>query len=259
VSRGVRTGVDRWGTEAVVALYLQPDTTSSERRRVAEALRRVPGAVAVRFISHKDAMTRLRQGLGPDEELLTGVDPKWLPESFLVTLKGDRSLLVGAQDRLVQLGKAMDSIQEVRTVRAWHRRVESLAGILNRIAAGLVLVTFLVCGYVVASTVRLGQDSRREETAVLHDLGAPGWFVTIPAMMEGGVTAFLGAMGALALLYGLFVVLGTELDALGAGQAARGFWSLLPWRMLAASLGAVVLAGMAGSRLAVRKWQGAPR
>lgn len=257
VSQGLRTSVDRWGTGAVVAVYLQPGTSAEDRGRIQGALERIPGARKVRFVSREHALARLRKGLGPDAALLEGVEPKWLPESFLVTLKGSRSSLVAAQDRLVELGRAMDAIQEVRTVREWHRKVESLAGLLSRIAGGLVLVTFVICGYVVASTVRLGQVSRSQETAVLHDLGAPGWFVTVPAMVEGGLTALLGAIGAMGLLYGLFVLLGRELDAFASGLAARGFWALMPVETVLASLGMVLLAGLAGSRLAVRKWRGA--
>ncbi len=256
VSRGVTTSVERWGTGAVVAVYLQADVGAEERSRVERALERIPGAVEVRFMSRSQALTRLRRGLGPDANLLEGVDAKWMPESFQVTLRGDRSVLLAAQQRLVSLGRALHAVKEVRTVREWHRKVESLAGILTKIANGLVLVTFVVCGYVVASTVRLGQVSRTEETDLLHDLGAPGWFVTVPAMIEGATSALLGAGGAVALLYGLYLVLGPQVDAFGAGLFQAGFLGLMPIKVLAGSVALALLAGLAGSRLAVRKWRG---
>ena len=52
----------------------------------------------------------------------------------------------------------------------------------------------------IANTIRLSIFSRRREIEVMKLVGATNWFVRVPFVLEGMLTGFFGAAGAVALL-----------------------------------------------------------
>ena len=52
----------------------------------------------------------------------------------------------------------------------------------------------------IANTIRLSIFSRRREIEVMKLVGATNWFVRVPFVLEGMLTGFAGAAGAVALL-----------------------------------------------------------
>ena len=238
-----------WATGAVVAVYVQPNVTNAGRQRIREALQRIPGAVAVRHVSHLDALRRLKKNLQADAALLVGVKAQWVPESFEVRLHGARSDMIEAQQRLTTLGQTLDGIEEVRTVQEWHKKMDRLAGVLTYVARVVVVLTLLVCGYVVAVTVRLGHIAARQDAEILRVLGAPGWTTTAPVLFEALWSSLAGGLLGLAGLYGLHVMMTPRLAELAGPWLKVGFSSLVPWSTVAIAIGTTVLAALVGGRL----------
>ncbi len=242
-------GTARWASGAVAVVYLDPHADEAAKTRVAAALHRLPGLAEVRYVTQQEALRRLRSNLGPDAQALGDVPAEWLPASYEVTLQGPRRVLARAQERLAVLGRALEGISEVRTVRSWTDRVDALASALNRLALGLALLALGICVYVVATTVRLGMHERESELAVERLLGAPSWVLVAPGLLEGLFVALLGGLVALGLLVGLVALFGPELAALDSRTFAQGLTGLLPLRTVGMGLGLVALAGMLGAGL----------
>ena len=57
----------------------------------------------------------------------------------------------------------------------------------------------------IANTIRLSIFSRRREIEVMKLVGATNWFVRVPFVLEGMLTGFAGAAGAVALLSIVYV------------------------------------------------------
>lgn len=241
----------QWAKGAVVSVYLRDGATPSEKSRIERSLKALPGFHGLQKINKKQARKRLRKNLGGDATVLRGVETEWLPESFQVTLRGRRTALLQAQDRLTSMGQAFTAIEEVRTVRQWHRRLDRLAHTLRTASGVLLVLTLLVCGFVVTSTVRLGLLSRRDELEIQKILGATGRFVAAPVLLEGAIQALTGSLVAVGFLYGLYSITVPQLTGLlGAGwdPGAVQFFapSTLIWGVLLATV-----VGLLGSRLAV--------
>jgi len=248
-SRQVTRRAESWARGAVVAVYLQPNVTDAGRQRIREALERIPGSRSVRYLSHGAALNRLKKNLQADASLLVGVEPQWVPESFEVRLRGARSVMIGAQQRLTTLGRTLDGIEEVRTVQEWHKKMDRLAGVLTYVARVVVVLTLLVCGYVVAMTVRLGHVAARQDAEILKVLGAPGWTTRAPVLLEALWSSLAGGLLGLAGLYGLHVMMTPKLAELAGPWLKVGFSSLVPWSTVALAIGATVLAALIGGRL----------
>ena len=251
------SGLDRvskgWARGVVVSVYIKDGAESAQKGRLERSLKALPGFHRLEHVGPKEALKRLEKNLGGDAGLLKNVEAGWLPESYEVTLKGEREVLVDAQEKLVSMGRSLPAVEEVRTLRRWHKRVDNLAGTLTASATILLFLTFIVCGFVIAGTVRLGLLSRREEFETRMLLGATKRFVAAPVLLEGVFQAFLGCLLALVLLFLLHsVTVPRIVEIFGAGWT-EGLAGFLPLSNVALAVCLAGLVGLIGSGLAVSK------
>lgn len=84
----------------------------------------------------------------------------------------------------------------VEYVQDERRIFDSLFLALNRatlLAAGLAGVMLLAGVLLTTTTIRLSAMSRRRETGIMRLVGASNWFVHLPFMLEGAISALVGA------------------------------------------------------------------
>jgi cell division transport system permease protein len=84
----------------------------------------------------------------------------------------------------------VEYVQDERTI------FDSLFLALNRaslLAAGLAAVMLLAAALLTTTTIRLSAMSRRRETGIMRLVGASNWFVQLPFMLEGAISALVGA------------------------------------------------------------------
>ena len=91
--------------------------------------------------------------------------------------------------------------------RRWRRPTLLRGGALA--IGGVLALAALV---IVTNTIRLAVYARRDEIDILMLVGATRTFVSIPFLLEGLIQGVLGGLLALALVYGVFSLLGGPLQ-----------------------------------------------
>lgn len=176
-------------------------------------------------------------------EAFAALESNPLPYTLLITPKDDGAAL--AADLRAEVG-----IAEVQQDAQWRQRLNAWLALGQRFA--WVLAALLVAGLllVVGNTIRLDLGSRRDEIAVLQELGATDGFIRRPFLYQGLWLGALGGLGALAVLaaalYWLHAPLVELLGSYQAGFAPRG----IGWREGAAIMLGAGLLGWLGAWLA---------
>ena len=153
---------------------------------------------------------------------------------------------------MVQKLRQLPAIDDVETYQAWTERLARLVRGGVAAAALLALVVFASVLAVVGSTIRLALQRRRAEVEVLKLVGATDRFVKGPFLLEGSAQGALGAMGAIALLGALFLLVRGRLD--GELAALVGVEpAFLPWQVALAMVAVGALLGMTAAALGLRK------
>jgi cell division transport system permease protein len=107
--------------------------------------------------------------------------------------------------------------------------------------------------FIIATTVRLALYARAEEIAIMQLVGATGWFIKAPFVLEGMLQGFLGASLAVAFSYGLFFLLMTWLRPLGGLFIDFSLFHFLPPpAVVSLLLGGGILGGL-GSMFSLRR------
>jgi cell division transport system permease protein len=172
-----------------VGLFLQTEVGAAQAARFADELRTRPDVAAVTIKTPAQGLAEFRQksDLAGALALLPG-NP--LPSVLVVEPRDDGAALAEAMRREPR-------VDLVQHDAAWRRRLSAWIAFATQFTAVLAALFALGVLLVVGNTVRLDIGTRRDEIAVLQQLGATDGFIRRPFIYLGAWYG-LGA-GALAL------------------------------------------------------------
>jgi cell division transport system permease protein len=251
VTSNVERLLAQWTTAAEFSVYLRDDATPEQRGAIESAIDTSGVAAAREYVSKADALARFRREFVDLASLADGFDDNPFPASLEVRIRPDAEQDGRAATTVAQLA-ALPGVADVRYDREFLSR---LAGGLSAVrGAGLALAILMgvAAAVTVASVVRLGLHSRRDELEIMQLVGSPRAFIRGPFVAEGVIQGGLGAALALLLLWLGFAVArawwGADLSAMLDGAAV----SFLPPPRVAVVLFGGMLVGALGGFTASR-------
>ena len=193
--------------DITVKVYMKMGTQddTATLNKIHNELTALPYVKSVRYVSPEAALHTLTTDAQKDASVLP-TNP--LPPAFYIKLTdpskaGQVSSAAGQIDGVKNCGSppcvtyGKEIADKVLTVTKWVLVfLGSLMALLG--IAAVVLI---------ANTIRLSIFSRRREIEVMKLVGATNWFVRVPFVLEGMLTGFFGAAGAVALLTLVYVAL----------------------------------------------------
>lgn len=232
-------------------VYLKDTALPVDVEKVMLALRGQGAVESLDYTSKDKALADFRRTLGPAAALLDGLEMNPLPASVDVTLNPSAGGL-RAVEALAARVSAMDGVESANFGREVYERLERSMRFFQRLGVGVGLLMVMAVIFIVANTIRLNIYSRREEIEVQQLVGASGWFIRAPFLMEGAIQGFLGGMLAGLLLLAAYAVVAGTGKALVTpfGEIRSQF---LPLPALAAFAGASTALGALGSWLSLGK------
>ena len=240
VSSNVERLLGSWNEAAEFSVFLRDDATSEQRGAIETAIDQSGVAAAREYVSKAEALSRFRREFADLAALTDGFADNPFPASVEVRIRPESERTGAAASAVARLA-AMPGVADVRYDREW---MERLAGGLGAIrGAGLTLVALmgLAAALTVASVVRLGLNSRREELQIMELVGSPLSLIRGPFVAEGVLQGGLGAVLAVTVLWAGFLAVrawwGGDLAAMLDGTSPQ----FLPGPLIAL----VILGGMA--------------
>ena len=198
------------------------------------------------FISKDMALLELKKSLKDSEYLLEGLEENPLPASIEIKLGKDFVKTASVKQFAGEL-KEMAWVEEVQYGEEFLNSIQSVMS--GAKAVGTVFLVALLAGiiFVCYSTVKILFYRKADEVETLKLLGATGWFIRAPFLLEGSIIGLGG--GLFAGLAGFFVFELSLKGFAGAMPVLRYF--IVPaWAIY--SLPAIGLAiGFAGALVAL--------
>lgn len=250
VIKNARSLSASWDNALDFAVYLKPEITEEQGRRLADIVLQRADVESVTFISRDDAMVEFRaqSGFGEALDHLT-INP--LPHT-LVVRPADTNTEVSMGLLNEELGNLPES-DFVQVDTAWVQRFHAILNILEQailMGATLLGAAILV---IIGNTIRLDIQNRRDEIEVTKLIGASNAFVRRPFLYSGFWYGFAGGLLALGLVaWGLFAL--EEPVARLSGLYDSDFIVLaLDWQESLMIIGAGVGLGLVGSWIAATR------
>lgn len=197
-----------------VVAYLKDGASDQARVALIQRLQADPAVATVAFVSKTDAMAQLRRQFAGHPELLGAIEGNPLPASLAVTLRNP------GQARAV--GDALRGDPNVSDVTVNQDTVDRLVAasrFIRLCGIGIVAGLAIAVIFVMVNVARVAIYARRHEIEVMRLVGASGWFVRWPFILEG---MFCGLVAAAIALIVVGLGYHTLLDGL------RGSLTFLP-------------------------------
>jgi cell division transport system permease protein len=236
---------------SLVRVYLAPDSTSDAVAALQSRLVADPRVRSVTYVTAEQALAEASSRPGLDNlASLSSTNP--FPASLDVQVR--LVTQVGAVAASVKDDPAVDPSYPTSYDPNTYSRLRQFALVVGGVGAGLVLLFGLIAYAVMANSMRGIATARREEVGVIRLLGARGWMLRGPFVVEGlMIGALAGALAASAVA-GAWL-LATRFESATYAQVLPGVDALAVQYILAAVLLAGMLLGALTALLGFRKVQ----
>ncbi|MBN1850844.1 MAG: ABC transporter permease [Deltaproteobacteria bacterium] len=200
VSYNLNNWIKQWGESISMSVYLTDDIAEKTQQQIEEVIQQFRGAELIGFISKRQAMLQLKEGLGDQAGLLDGLADNPLPSSFEILIKNAKENQIDPKKIKVSLEK-MDGVEEVQYSEQWAERFKGLLDILKIV--GFIVGAFLGIAvlFITTNTIKLAIYSRRDEIEISKLVGATDWFVKIPFLFEGVIQGIVSSGTAILVLF----------------------------------------------------------
>lgn len=250
-SYNLKCFVERFGNDLGLVVYLHKGIPQTEIPNIYQKITRLDGVEAVQFVSPVEAFKNLEKYLKNEKEILTGIEPDFLPASFEIRI----NRAVFNLEKIKHLARELTTWKEVSKVQygqEWLDRLGVVAKIIQAIVYVAGIMLFLTSAFVVANTIKLTIFARQDEIEILRLVGATDGFIQGPFLIEAFIQGLLGssiAVGVVFVAYQYIKNIISETDILYTVDL-----QFLPVPYVCAIIGTSVLLCVIGTAFSIRRF-----
>ena len=168
--------------------------TTEQKDQIKADLGKMSVVDTVLYESQDQAYKHYKEQFG-DSPLASSLTPDQMQESYRIKLKDPEKYQVIASAFNGRAG-----VQSVQDQKGILDNLFTLLGYLNWAARGVMFVMLVVALLLIVNTVRVSAFSRRRETGIMRLVGASGFYIQAPFIMEAAVAGLIGGTVACSFL-----------------------------------------------------------
>ncbi|MFJ9869612.1 permease-like cell division protein FtsX [Streptomyces sp. NPDC101165] len=167
--------------------------TEDQKKQILNDLHKMPIVEKVAYESQDQAYKHYKEQFG-NSPLASSLTPDQMQESYRIKLKDPQKYQV-----IATAFNGRDGVQSVQDQKGILDNLFQLLNLMNRAALGVMALMLLVALLLIVNTVRVSAFSRRRETGIMRLVGASGFYIQAPFIMEAAVAGLIG--GGLACVF----------------------------------------------------------
>ncbi|MEQ4196888.1 permease-like cell division protein FtsX [Streptomyces sp. YIM 103828] len=168
--------------------------TGEQKKQILVDLKKMPTVDKVVHESSDEAYKHYKEQFG-DSPLASSLTPDQLQESYRIKLKDPENYKV-----IASAFAGRDGVQSVQDQKGILENLFVMLGGMNWAARAVMALMLVVALMLIVNTVRVSAFSRRRETGIMRLVGASGFYIQAPFIMEAAVAGLIGGIGASAML-----------------------------------------------------------
>ncbi|MCX4859822.1 permease-like cell division protein FtsX [Streptomyces canus] len=167
--------------------------TDDQKKDILSDLKKMSVVETVAHESQDDAYKHYKEQFG-DSPLAASLTPDQMQESYRIKLKDPEKYQV-----IATAFNGRDGVQSVQDQKGILDNLFTMLNLMNRAALGVMALMLIVALLLIVNTVRVSAFSRRRETGIMRLVGASGFYIQAPFIMEAAVAGAIG--GGLACVF----------------------------------------------------------
>ncbi|MDQ0761226.1 permease-like cell division protein FtsX [Streptomyces canus] len=167
--------------------------TDDQKKDILSDLKKMSVVETVAHESQDEAYKHYKEQFG-DSPLAASLTPDQMQESYRIKLKDPEKYQV-----IATAFNGRDGVQSVQDQKGILDNLFTMLNLMNRAALGVMALMLVVALLLIVNTVRVSAFSRRRETGIMRLVGASGFYIQAPFIMEAAVAGAIG--GGLACVF----------------------------------------------------------
>ncbi len=183
--------------KVTIEVYFEPNVSSLDARNTADGfVKGLKDVLLYTFITKEDALKEYVERSGEDVERVLGYNP--FPSGCRLNFTNLTSAKI--KDVTEELSRVA-GIKDIMVDRKTLAELEKRQATLETLTYALGGIFFAIAFAIVAATIRLAMQSRREAIRTMRLLGARRSTIILPYFIEGGFAGLIGGLLGASLLY----------------------------------------------------------
>lgn len=246
----ININLEQFGLLNEIEVFVNYNATEEEIVAIEEKIRSLDNVAQVVRTTRDEAFAEAKAEFEGMEEMFEN-DPQAVErfsDSFTVTYEDN--------DKVVTLAYVLNQIEGVRKVNNrldLATKISSFKQGVLLIFTWFLLILFVVTLFVIINTIKLSVFSRRNEISIMRYVGATGFFITMPFLLEGIIIG-LFASGAAYLAEWYFYLYIEKMVVTEWQMISIVPFDTLQMPLLIGFLGVGVVAGIVGSSISLGKY-----
>ena len=243
---GILRGI---GKDVAITAFFPEDASRAEIDESRQKVEGYPEVQEVRFVSEAEALSRVKDMLSEQPDVVEGLDPGFMQASMEIRLADPEASDVVAE-RLRAEGFPKNDLNYPQQTISQLNQVTGYVIWALRAATVLFLIASIL---LISNAIRISIFARRKEIEVMKLVGASDGFVRTPFLLEGLAQGFIGAtLAALVVVWGNAIFVEWAGNALPFVPVSSDAVNTLLVLLVLVAVG--VLIGIIGSFLSVRRF-----
>ncbi len=139
-------------------------------------------------ITKEQAFSEMQEML-EDSELITGLTPDFLYESFKIQMKDPEQSILFVEDL-----SYMPGVSEMEFPQEFLEKLGVLFKWMNIASMFILSLLLIISVAIISNTIKLTVYARRKEIGIMKYIGANDWFIRWPFIIEGMIIGLVGSV-----------------------------------------------------------------
>jgi len=207
--------IDVWQKDIRIVAYIKDGVSERQRTLLAQTISKLNSVKGVSFTSKDEALTHLRKQMKHRSSLLDGLHTNPLPACFKIELVESQKNRANIS-LLSRKIKELPEIEDVEYAKAWLQRFSGFISFFRLASLVVGLVIFATTVFICSNTIGLTLYARHDELDIMRLIGATDSFIKAPFYIQNLIQGLLGGLLAITLLFAVYNIFITKIDAYGA-------------------------------------------
>lgn len=174
-------------SQVEIRAFLKKDVTSAQIKSLVDTLERIPQVKSVEYVSSESALRWLEKNLNLDLDMPADENP--LPAALVLHVNDLRQT-----EAVASQVSGLPGVSDLKYGESVLRKILSFSLTIKFIGFFMTVLMGIGTLFTLINTIRLTVIARRVEIRTMQLVGATGWFIRWPFLLEG---IFIGLVGAL--------------------------------------------------------------
>ena len=237
----IDVNLDEFGLINQIIVFCDPNASDEQIAPIGGAIGKLDNSESVQHVTEEEGLEQMKADYDIYDDVDEANNP--LPDSFVITyLENEKVPNLDYQlNQIEGIAKVNNRLDLATKIEGFKRGV-MLVFIWFLVILGVVSI------FIIINTIKLSVFSRRNEISIMQYVGATGWFISLPYIIEGAVIGIVSSVAAYFIEWYIYSYIEemviTDLQMISILQFTdiRGyvFWGFVGLGIITGVLGSVI-------------------